>query len=85
MNEMKITREQYEHLESIRYDLPQRSLYIKDKIIRDQYEITDETTFFTYKDKWHYYLCFDAEEIVTGKWKPKSIVDRLRDEKLKEN
>lgn len=84
MNEVKITREQFDHLESIRYDLPQRTLYIVEKIIRGKYAVTEETTYFTYKDKWHYYLVFEADEIPSNKVKFKTIVDRLTEGELNE-
>ena len=60
LNEVKITEAQFNHLESIRYDLPQKYLYAQ-KILDPRYKITPETTFVAYKDKWHYYLVFECE------------------------
>ena len=60
LNEVKITEAQFNHLESIRYDLPQKYLYAS-KILNPRYKITKETTFVTYKDKWNYYLVFECE------------------------
>ncbi len=60
LNEVKITEAQFNHLESIRFDLPQKFLYAS-KILNPRYKITPETTFVTYKDNLHYYLVFECE------------------------
>jgi len=60
LHEIKITEEQYNHIESIRYDLPQKFRYVS-KILSPKYKITEETTFITYKDPWHFYLVFECD------------------------
>lgn len=80
LNEVKITEEQFNYLENIRYDLPKKFKYIS-KFLHPRYKITEETTFITYKDKWHYYLVFESD--VDETVKPFSTT-RIS-EKLKEN
>lgn len=66
LNEVKITEEQFNHLESIRYDLPQKFLYVK-KILNPKYQITEDTVFVTYKDTRHFYLVFESEIVEADK------------------
>ena len=79
LNEVKITQEQFNRLESIRYDLPQKFLYIK-RFLHPKYLITEDTVFVTYKDSVHFYLVFESEIVETKKEFSVSLIDEKEKE-----
>lgn len=83
MEEVKITKEDYDKINKHRYDREWKYNYIN-KLIGHKYIFTEDTTFVTYEDKHFYYLVFDGIKKESGKIQPSSIVDRIT-KKLKEN
>ena len=75
MEEIKITKEQFNKVNRLQYDLCNKYDYISKEIICDKYEITPETTFFTYKDTKNYYLVFNGVKRQSTKIQPSSILD----------
>ena len=76
MEEVKITKEQFDKVNKLQYELEKKFNYISKEIICGKYEISPGTTFFTYKDSQHYYLVFEGEKILSSKIKPFSVLDR---------
>ena len=76
MQEVKIGKKQFDKINELQYELDKKYDYISTVVIPGKYKITADTVFFTYQDKGIYYLCFDAEEIPTGKFKQSSWIDR---------
>ena len=81
MQEVKISKQHFDRINELQYDIQKKYDYISKQVIPNQYEISKDTVFFTYQDVRYYYLCFDGEEIVTGKIKLSSWIPN---EKLKE-
>ena len=78
LNEVRITSEQFNHINRIRFDFPQKFLYINN-LFGSKYFLTEETVFVTYQDTRNYYLVFEAEEKPSTKIRPSSILDKLKE------
>lgn len=76
MQEVKITKKQFDRINELQYELKKKYDYISTTVIPNKYVISEETVFFTYQDKVAFYLCFDGEEIPNGKFKPSSWIPR---------
>ena len=75
MEEIKLTKEQFDKVNKLQYEFAKKYNYISTEIICGKYEISPDTTFFTYKDSRNYYLVFEGREILSSKIKPSSILD----------
>lgn len=80
MQEVKITKKQFDKINELQYELEKKYDYISTKVIPDKYVIAQDTVFFTYQDAWNYYLCFDGTEIPNNKIKPSSWLDQRREQ-----
>lgn len=75
MCEVKITKEQFDYLQSVWHNTNKKMPYIE-KILKERYEYTNDVTFITYKDSHYYYLVFEGKEKPSSKIKPSSIMDK---------
>lgn len=75
MHEVKITQNQYDYLERIRYDRAKKFNYIS-KFLHPKYQINENTVFFTYRDAHYRYLVFESEVIESGKIPPSRIIKK---------
>lgn len=75
MHEVKITQNQYDYLERIRYDQVKKFNYIS-KFLHPKYQINEDTVFFTYQDAHYHYLVFESEVIESGKIPPSKIIKK---------
>ena len=75
MCEVKITKEQFDYLQSVWHNDNKKIPYIE-KILKDRYKCANDVTFITYKDSHYYYLVFEGEEKSSSKIKPSSILDK---------
>ena len=83
MEEVKITKEDFDKINKHQYDLVWKYNYVN-KLIGHKYIFTADTTFVTYKDNHFHYLVFDGIKRESTKIQPSSIVDSIT-EKLKES
>lgn len=81
MTEIKISEDQYNKIEKLRYDVSAKYKYVINNILYDKYNVNENTVFFAYKDSRHFYLVFEGEIISNGKI-PISV--NILHEKLKE-
>lgn len=78
MCEVKISKEQFEYLNSVWYVETKKHRYIKE-ILGDKYEYPEDTTFITYKDSSNYYLVFEGAKKTSQKFKPSLILNTKED------
>lgn len=76
MQEVKITKEQFDHINRFRYDQEKKYKYILNHVLGSLYSFTEDTVFITYNDPHNYYLVFDGEKLPSEKIQPSSIVER---------
>ena len=76
MQEVKITKEQFDHINRFRYDQEKKYKYILNHVLGPHYSFTEDTVFITYNDTHNYYLVFDGEKLPSGKIQPTSITGR---------
>lgn len=74
MKEIKITKTQYDYIESLKYNLSKKTKYILEEVLRNSSNIDESTTFFVYKDSMYYYLVYESE-ISLEKNKKEKIFD----------
>lgn len=75
MCEVKISKEQFDYLNSVWYVDTKKNRYIKD-ILNNKYDYPEDVTFITYKDTRNYYLVFEGERKHSSKIQPSLITDR---------
>lgn len=76
MEEVKITKEDFDKINKHRYDSEWKYNFINN-LIGHKYIFTHDTTFVTYKDNHSYYLVFEGSKKESKKIQPSSIVDAL--------
>ena len=78
MIEVKITKEQFDYINSVRYKNEKKFQYISN-ILGDRYEYNSDTVFITYADTYNYYLVFEGSKKPSNKIQPSRITDRLKE------
>lgn len=61
MKEVKITKAQYDYIESLRYNRNKKAKYIIEEVLCNSKNLNEDTTFFVYKDSMYYYLVYESE------------------------
>lgn len=79
MCEVKITKEQFDYLQSVWHNANKKASYIE-TILEDKYEYVNDVTFITYKDAHYYYLVFEGQKKPSSRIQPSSITNiKLKD------